>query len=278
MPKFFVCNDKGGTGKSTIAMQILASFNHHLTNNKSNYFEYDLKNKDSAGFVNSKIVSINYANDDHDLIYLLDQFRRAPHAVMDIGGNLSTSIFLKEIKISDGFKKVDAVVIPFGKGDQDSLNALKIYQSIRAFSDVKIIFAANMYEMPLDSDNYDFGYICKQFPMFFGDKTARGATKTGIIEHIDKKDRLFIAVPYFELFNWARSFNMTLYEIAITADKRIQDTEEKIEKCYAENKMDEYESYVIHSYNLRKAKFFLIDELAQIWKSLNEILLEKQHA
>ena len=276
--RFAVAVEKGGAGKSTTAMQILATYIHHKFNELVNYFEYDLKNMDCAAYSNSTIVLTECAKKEDDLPLMFDKIEKSNNAVMDVGGNLSTSLFIKELNSTYGFEIFDVFFIPFGPGSQDALNALKMYQIIRKKSSVKIIFVANMYEMPLDDDAYDFEYISRQFPMFFGDPTGRAANKNGIVNQIDESDRNFIAVPRTELFSWARGFNKTLYEIAITADERIKKTIAKIDSKYQNNEIDDdYKSLVMHRCKLSHAKQFLNEEMTSIWDRLDELLKVKSN-
>ena len=54
-----VINSKGGVGKSTISIQIAATYIYGLTGKKVNHYEFDDENQDNISFKKSSIVDIH---------------------------------------------------------------------------------------------------------------------------------------------------------------------------------------------------------------------------
>ena len=122
---------KGGVGKSTVAMQVIAPYLYKKHGKKITYIEIDDENNDSRSFtrteiVNKKMLGTNRLNELDELILMDDNHE----VIVDVGGNKTSSLVLDEIKKVGSFGNVKWI-IPLGDGELDGKNAIATMKKIK---------------------------------------------------------------------------------------------------------------------------------------------------
>ncbi len=198
-----ITNGKGGAAKSTNAQQVAATFS--LSKNREvTLYELDDENQDSASFTKTKIKTEQIKLGDYS--GLTNQLRELflgnkNDVVIDIGGNRTTTEFLKALNASRMYKKVDLFIIPITSGSQDVKNARDTFDAIKGFG-VPIIFSLSRCRHEANSGRVRF-----QYKGFFDEF---------------KKD----IAPYYVLrdsdsIDLSRMFKKTVYELAHDEDTKI---------------------------------------------------------
>ncbi|MGB5868275.1 MAG: AAA family ATPase, partial [Arcobacteraceae bacterium] len=105
---------KGGVGKSTVAMQVIAPYLYKKHGKAVTYIEIDDENNDSQSFtatkiVNKKMLSTNRITELDELILMDDNHE----VIVDVGGNKTSSLVLDEIAKVGTFGNVKWIV-PMG--------------------------------------------------------------------------------------------------------------------------------------------------------------------
>ena len=160
-----VINTKGGSSKSTVAFQVVASM--FLYQKKSvKLIEFDDENRDSETFSNSKIEStqIEIGNgDDLDNILrdtlLSDE---SENLVIDVGGNKTTTLIIDGLRKTRLYRKIDLFIIPMSGGYQDLINAKKSFEMVKQFN-VPTIFALSRVRNPKRL-HFQYGEFFRLFP------------------------------------------------------------------------------------------------------------------
>ncbi|PZP13029.1 MAG: hypothetical protein DI602_07340, partial [Aliarcobacter butzleri] len=122
---------KGGVGKSTVAMQVIAPYLYKKHGKKITYIEIDDENNDSRSFTRTEIVDkrmlgTNKITDLDELILMDDKHE----VIVDVGGNKTSSLVLDEIKKVGSFGNVKWI-IPLGDGELDGKNAIATMKKIK---------------------------------------------------------------------------------------------------------------------------------------------------
>lgn len=129
-----VINTKGGSGKSTASMQLLAPWVLSRTG-KAALVELDDENHDSADFTDSAIQSERVkVGKEVDAEYAIDELiSRTDDAfvIADIGGNRTSAMALQHIGARGYDAFIDLIVIPVSGPGQDVLNAKKTLDHVR---------------------------------------------------------------------------------------------------------------------------------------------------
>ncbi len=158
---------KGGVGKSTVAMQVIAPYLYKKHGKKITYIEIDDKNNDSQSFtrtqiVNKRMLSTNKLKELDELILMDDNHE----VIVDVGGNKTSSYVLEEIAKVGTFGNVKWIV-PMGDGELDGKNAIATMKKLKKIennSQDNLLFALNR-AISTDQD-----YLEEQFINFFGHK------------------------------------------------------------------------------------------------------------
>lgn len=266
MSKFLVLNSKGGVGKSTSSMQVLVPFLYWKNgqSDKVNLIEFDDENSDSETFENSEIVEAKrYKLSGNDLdSTLTDISLDNDNLIVDVGGNKTTTYILNSLNNTNLIDVFDCVVIPLTDGEQDTINAINVYNQIRNLSeDIKVIFALGRVDNNIDLEI--------QFLDFFGDKKGRIDDRVGYIEKIAENDRNIITINNSESIKVSRAFGLTVYELA---KQNIDDLKEKMkqylkDKDTAKSKKASYRITLIN-----KAIQFKDNVLKECFKTINEVV------
>jgi hypothetical protein len=139
------------------------------------------------------------------------------HLIVDIGGNKTTSVLLDALEgngMMDGF---DLFVIPLMDGEQDAVNAIRVYKKVRAISSsIAILFALSKVDKNMSLE--------MQFFDWFGDVKDRINGVPGLIEEVALTDRNIILIHSSDVIKYSRIFGNTVYEIAAksTEDMKVQ--------------------------------------------------------
>ena len=208
--KILVGNTKGGVGKSTTSVQILAPFLFELGGNVSvPLVEFDDENKDAQTFSHSTLMHASQISlVGTDLVAVLsDLVLSNEHLIVDIGGNKTTSILLDALEGSGMMEGFDMFVIPLMDGEQDAVNAIRIYKRVRAISSsIAILFALSKVDRNMSLEMQFFDWV--------GDVKDRINGVPGLIEEASEKDRNMIFIHSSDVIKYSRIFGNTVYEIA----------------------------------------------------------------
>jgi len=264
--KFIVLNTKGGVGKSTLSMQILAPYLYVKSgqNDRVNLIEFDDENSDSKSFDNSNIViAKRYKISGNDLdSTLTDISLDNDNLIVDVGGNKTTTYMLDSLKNTNLIDVFDCVFIPLGDGEQDAINAINVYNKIRDLSnDIKVIFALSRVNKSYDTEI--------QFLDFYGDKKGRIDDRVGYIEDIKEDDRNIIKIDDSESIKISRAFGLTVFELA---NQNVDELKEKMkqflrEKNTAKSKKASYRITLIN-----KAIQFKNDVINECFRHIDEVV------
>jgi hypothetical protein len=202
-----ISQTKGGVGKSTVAMQVLAPYLYRRHKKPINYIEIDDENKDSNTFDRTRIVNKSILStiklSELDELVLMDSEHEV---IVDVGGNKITREVLKELKKVGTFDNIKWV-IPIGDGELDAKNALKTFELISAVdekAEENTIFVLSR-AVSLDQE-----YLEEQFINFFGHQYLDSTN--AIINKI--KNAQYIAVQNDKIITTARYIGSTIWEMA----------------------------------------------------------------
>lgn len=208
--KIAVLNSKGGVGKSTISVQIAATYVYATYGEAVHHYEFDDENEDSKAFINTKLIirhsqKVAQANLRADITDILLEHE---HLIFDVGANKTTTYFIEALKETGMMSHVDLFIIPLMDGENDAISAIKIFNHLKQEEPTaKIIFALNRV-----NTNRDLG---SQFNVFLGDKRGVFNDK-GLIEDIDEKDRVYITLNDSDAIKYGKNFGLTVWELAHT--------------------------------------------------------------
>ncbi|MDD5051281.1 MAG: ParA family protein [Sulfuricurvum sp.] len=209
--KILTVSTKGGVGKSTIAIQLIAPALFELSLGKSiSFYECDDENSDSLSYGASRLVNRNLVRVDTPFLRdeLLEIMLQEQNTCIDIGGNKSTTLVLEALDSSGAIHFVDLAIIPMLDGEQDGLNALDVYNRLRNMRpELPILFVLNRVK--------DIRYVEHQFDNYFGDIRGVFQNIHSIKDHIEEKDiSNYIAISESDMIKYSRRFGLTVYEIA----------------------------------------------------------------
>ena len=198
---------KGGVGKSTVAMQVIAPYLYKKHGKKILYIEIDDENNDSQSFtatqiVEKKMLSTNKITELDELILTDDNHQ----VIVDVGGNKTSSLVLEEIAKIGTFGNVKWIV-PMGDGELDGKNAIATMKKLRKIernSTDNLLFALNR-AISTEPD-----YLQEQYINFFGHKyLGSSSTISDIVE-----DPKYFAVKNDKVITMSRYLGSTVWEMA----------------------------------------------------------------
>jgi hypothetical protein len=198
---------KGGVGKSTLAMQVLAPYLYKKHGKKITYIEIDDENNDSKSFnrteiVNKRMLQTNKLKELDELILVDDNHE----VIVDVGGNKTSTLVLDEIKKVGTFNNVKWIV-PLGDGELDGKNAIATMRKLRKIesnAQDNLIFALSRAISP------ETDYLEEQFINFFGHKyLGSNSTITDIV-----KNPKFIPIVNDKIITISRYLGSTVWEMA----------------------------------------------------------------
>lgn len=262
--KIITINSKGGVGKSTTSMQVIAPFLfQHTGNKKVNFVELDDENQDSTTFARSELVEaqqIQITGTDLDS-KLLDIIMDNENIIIDVGGNKTTTFVIDSLSNTGIINALDLIVIPLGDGEQDASNAIKLYNRVRELNnEIKIVFALSRVDSSMDLE--------MQFFDFFGDKQGRVDDRDGLIDKIKPEDQNIIKIRNSEVIKYSRAFGITAYELS---DKNVDDVKEKMKQALAKKDNAKVKKLAYRQTILNKAAEYrrsVLDPAFEVLKTL----------
>lgn len=134
-PVFLVLSTKGGTGKSVISQQVLATYNL-ARHGSSEIIELDDENLDSSWLTESatNAQQIQLGEDAEEFASAVGSAVNigASGVVVDVGGNRTAKIVIKELsRLSSRVSQIDAVCIPVSDNRMGVENAIKTLETIK---------------------------------------------------------------------------------------------------------------------------------------------------
>jgi hypothetical protein len=198
---------KGGVGKSTVAMQVIAPYLYKKHGKKITYIEIDDENNDSRSFTRTEIVDKKMLQTTHltqlDELILMDDNHEI---IVDVGGNKTSTLVLEEIAKVGSFNNIKWIV-PMGDGELDGKNAIATMKKLRKIeknSTDNLLFALNR-AISVEQD-----YLEEQYINFFGHKYLGGdSTITDFV-----KDPKYFAVKNDKIITMSRYLGSTVWEMA----------------------------------------------------------------
>lgn len=211
--KVLVINTKGGAGKSTVCMQLVAPFLFTQKQEEVVIYEFDDENRESRSFGGSRIARSHRVHvDKKDLRDEVTEILINDETLcIDVGANKTSATLLSAIIDSGMIYRLDLVVIPLMDGEIDASNAIEIYKLLKESSpELSVVFVLGRVNVARE-------LVC-QFDLFLGDQ--RGLfNQVGLIEEVQEGDRDFILFHDTDAIKYSRVFGVTIWELAqINAD------------------------------------------------------------
>ncbi|MCT7570406.1 hypothetical protein N5U00_10610 [Aliarcobacter butzleri] len=216
---------KGGAAKSTVAMQVIAPY-FLAKGQEVELLELDNQNQDAKIFSKSRIKTkqINVDSNSKDLNESLrDLFlsEKKNSTVYDIGGNATTSNFLKSLKSTHMYNMVDLFIIPMSGGSQDLKNAKETLKIILDMNNnAKVLFVLSRVRNPKR--------VQFQYGDFFEDK------------ELNKYQHIIL--PESDCIDLSRKLKKTVYELAQDEEEK-QNINQKLLEAFDKNDKNSIYSY-----------------------------------
>jgi len=267
--KIIVISSKGGVGKSTVAMQLIAPYLYERSGkNPVSFYEFDDENSDSLSYGASNLTKRDVVEVDSGILKeeLVQIFSKDENACLDIGGNKTTTMVLKALDESGMVHFVDLAVIPLLDGEQDAINATIVYTTLKDIRpDLKFIFVLNRAK--------NSRYIKYQFDNFFGDVRGILSDTQAIKNYLFPGDsENYIALLDDDIIKFSRRFGLTIYEIAQMKKDFIEllKLNKKKFSSQEELKVVSFKNYV-----QKASKSYFEDVLEPSFVKLNQIMESK---
>jgi hypothetical protein len=230
--KIIVVSTKGGVGKSTISMQLVAPYLYQKNANCSiKYYECDDTNRDINSYGATSIIQRSLISTASPMLReeLFNVCSQPESLCIDIGGNNTAKIILDALDESGAMHFIDVVLIPALDGEQDMINAIDTYNYVKSINkNIKIIFVLNKVKEP--------AYVKEQFDHFFGDSRGVFSNFYSAHNYITQEElELFITFSQNDVIRFSRRFGLSVFEIA------------KIKKEYLDD--------ILHNSNPKVASF-----------------------
>ena len=260
-----IVSSKGGVGKSTVAMQVVAPYLYQYNGKEPiSYYEFDEENNDLLSFGASELTKrkIGSVSTPRLREEFAEIFSKDENACFDVGGNKSTTLVLEALDESGMINFVDLVVIPLLEGEQDGINASIIYSVIKGMrEDMKVLFILNRAR--------DFEHLEYQFDNYFGDIRGFFHDKYAVKSYLfdgDKSD--YAALLDNDVIKYSRKFGLTVYEIAKQERDFIAEMKSHQEETSRE---EEVKLLSFKNYIDKSAKSYYVDVLIPIFKKMDAI-------
>lgn len=216
---------KGGASKSTVTMQVIAPY-FLAKGQEVELLELDNQNQDAKIFSKSKIKTkqITVDSNDKDLNQTVrDLFlsEKKNNIGLDIGGNATTTIFLKSLKSTHMYHMVDLFVIPMSGGSQDLKNAKETLEIILDMNNnAKVLFVLSRVRNPKR--------VHFQYGDFFEDK------------ELNKYPHIIL--PESDCIDLSRKLKKTVYELAQDEQEK-ENINQKLLEAFDKNDINSIYSY-----------------------------------
>lgn len=249
-----VVQSKGGSSKSTTAMQVIAPYFIGKEQGVE-LLELDNQNQDAQIFLKSKIktTQINVdanAKDLNQTVRDLFLSENKNNRVLDIGGNATTSNFLQSLKSTHMYNMVDLFVVPMSGGSQDLKNLRDILQMILSMnSNAKVLFALSRVRNPKR--------VQFQYGDFFNDE--------------ELKKYPYIILPESDCIDLSRKLKKTVFELA--QDEQEKDNiNQKLLEAFDKNDKNSIYSYSLVMEILEDSQNYKIEVIDVAHKVIDEVL------
>ena len=263
--KIIVVSSKGGVGKSTIAMQLIAPYLYEINDGVVPFYEFDDENCDSLSYGASSLTTREVVEVGSTILKeeLTEIFSKKENACLDIGGNKTTTIVLDALDESGMIHFVDLAVIPLLDGEQDGINASIIYTTLKDMKpDLKFVFVLNRAK--------NHRYINYQFDNFFGDVRGILSNVQAIKNYLfDGDHENYVVMLDDDIIKYSRRFGLTIYEIAQMKKDFTQDLKLKKE---ALSKEEEIKVISFKNYIQKASSGYYEDVLQPAFLKLNQVL------
>ncbi|MDA7818378.1 Mrp/NBP35 family ATP-binding protein [Sulfurimonas sp.] len=264
--KIMIVSSKGGVGKSTVSMQVIAPYLYQHNNKEAiSYYEFDEENNDSLSFADSKLTNRIVGSVSSPMLKeeLAEIISKDENACFDIGGNKSTSIVLEALEESGMISFIDLAIIPLLEGEQDGINACITYSVLKGMKkDLNIMFMLNRAR--------DLEHVEYQFDNYFGDLRGFFHDKYAIKNYLidDEIDSYGVLIDD-DVIKYSRKFGLTIYEIAKQDRDFVSEMIDHKEKGSdkEELKLLSFKNYI----NKNSTKYY-VDVLIPIFKKMDTLL------
>jgi len=207
--KIIVISTKGGVGKSTVCIQVVAPYLYQKNDEPVMLYEFDDENQESRLLGGSQIMKAErIVVGKKDLREELTDILLNEHtACIDVGANKTAAAVIEALLDSGMIYRVDLVIIPLMDGEIDAMSALEVYLTLKSkHPTLKILFALGRVNTSRD--------LSCQFDIFLGD--SRGLfSKEGVIESIEPDDRHYFLLPDTDAIKNSRLFGMSIWELGV---------------------------------------------------------------
>jgi hypothetical protein len=263
--KIMVISSKGGVGKSTVTMQLVAPYLYQINNQKVSFYEFDDENHDCLSYGDSSLTKREIVDVSTDLLRekITEIVSKDECACYDIGGNKTTTIVIDALSDNGMIHFVDLVIIPLLDGEQDGINASVIYSVLKGLRpELKFLFVLNRAK--------NHRYIQYQFDNYFGDIRGIFSESRSIKSYLFDEDRdQYIVMLDDDIIKYSRKFGLTIFEIA-------QDDRDFISqlKFNMSNMSHEQEVKLVSfkNYIQKASKNYLKDVLKPAYEKIDELL------
>jgi len=265
--KIMVISSKGGVGKSTITMQLIAPYLYQLNNEKIFYYEFDDENNDCLSYGDSSLTNRKIVDVSTDMLRenITDIISKDETACFDIGGNKTTTIVLDALNENGMIHFIDLVVIPLLDGEQDGINASVVYSILKGMCpELKFLFVLNRAK--------NHRYIQYQFDNYFGDVRGIFNENRSVKNYLFDEDKGKHTVMLDDdIIKYSRKFGLTIYEIAKQDIDFIAQLKLKMSSLTEtqEIKLNSFKNYIQKS-----SKSYYDDVLQPAYKKIDEVLGE----
>ena len=249
---------KGGVGKSTLAMQVIAPYLYKKHGKKITYIEIDDENNDSesfnnTGIVNKRMLQTNKLKELDELILMDDNHE----VIVDVGGNKTSSLVLDEIKKIGTFDNVKWIV-PLGDGELDGKNAIATMQKLHKIepnAQDNLIFALSR-AISTEED-----YLEEQFINFFGHKYL--GSKSTITDIVNEPK--YIPIVNDKIITISRYLGSTVWEMA----HNNTDFSQKAIDAKNDGNVEDARKYLFFRRIQTEAKDYVLNNLNGVFCSLD---------
>lgn len=260
--KVLILNSKGGVGKSTVGMQVIAPYIYEKWQTKALFVELDDENDDVKAFEQSSLIDgLKLAVTGELRDKVTDILLGDRHTIIDVGANKTATQTLHALCDTGIIHAVNLIVIPLMDGEQDASNAAMTYFTIRqTVQNVPILFVLNRYNAMRD--------VNVQFDSFLG--CSRGFfDEGGVIASFSPEDRRYVTLVDSDVIKYARKFGLSVYELV----KLNRDLETELKLAIQERRGPKEIKYISFKLSLRKdAQRYYDEVLKTIFDTLDGIL------
>jgi len=253
-----ISQSKGGASKSTVAMQVVAPY-FLAKVQEVELLELDNQNQDAKIFSKSKIktkqitVDSN-AKDLNQTVRDLFLTENKNNTVFDVGGNATTTNFLKSLKSTHMYNMVDLFIIPMSGGSQDLKNAKESLKIILDMNkNVKVLFALSRVRNPKR--------VQFQYGDFFEDK------------ELNKYPHIIL--PESDCIDLSRKLKKTVYELAQDEQEK-ENINQKLLEAFDKNDKNSIYSYSLILEILEDSQNYKTEVIDIAHQVLDEVLNGKQ--